>query len=145
MAKRLFIKRDLEPAITITRRSLGKRKLVYIARANCQFRYPFRRSAVVYIGTTTAGASRVAASAASKAKSLLTHHGVKQLDFYVVTCKPRRNVQTWRKLESALLLTFKHWYGDVPIGNIAGKRRSFRDELEYFSESRLRAILNRYE
>lgn len=104
-----------------------------------------RRSAVVYIGTTTTGASRVAASAASKAKSLLTHHGVKQLDFYVVTCSPRRNVQTWRKLESALLLTFKHSYGAVPVGNIAGKRKPPRDELEYFRESRLRAILKGYE
>ncbi len=94
MPRRLFIKGDPKPAITITRRSLGKQKLVYVARANRQFRYPFRRSAIVYIGTTTSGARRVAASAAGKAKSLLTHHGVKQLDFYVVTCKARRNVQT---------------------------------------------------
>ena len=67
---------------------------------------------------------------------------MKQLDFYVVSCSPLRRVQTWKKLESALLVTFKHKYGRVPIGNTAGKNRSYKDELEYFSESRLRAILD---
>jgi hypothetical protein len=145
MARRLSIKGDSTPAITITRRSLGKRKLVYIAKANRKFKYPFGRSAVVYIGTTAAGAKRVAASAANKANTLLTQHGVKQLDFYIVTCTPRRNVQTWRKLESALLLAFKHQYGAIPVGNTAGKKRSWRDEREYFRETRLRVILDRYE
>jgi hypothetical protein len=145
MARHLLIKGDVKPAITITRRSLAKWKLVYIARANRQFKYPHSRSAIVYIGTTTAGAKRVAASAANKAKTILTRHGVRHLDFYIVTCTPRRNVATWRKLESALLDVFKHEYGQVPIGNTAGKNKSRHDEREYFRESRLKALLSRYE
>ena len=68
-------------------------------------------------------------------------HGVKQLDFYVVSCKPLRRVETWKKLESALLLTFKYTFGRLPVGNTVGKNRTWRDELEYFSERRLRAIV----
>jgi hypothetical protein len=141
MGRRLSIKTGRQPAITITRQALKQRRLVYVARANKRIKYPFGRSAIVYIGTTATGVGRIAASAAHQARQFLDQHGVKHLELYVVACTPLRRVQTWTKLESALLLTFKHQYGSVPLGNTRGKNQKWKDELRYFSESRLRAVL----
>lgn len=141
MGRRLSIKTGRQPAITITRQAIKQKKLVYVARANKRVRYPFGRSAIVYIGTTAAGAGRIAASAAHQARQFLEMHGVKHLEFYVVACRPLRRIRTWAKLENALLLTFKHQYGTVPIGNTRGKNQTWNDELRYFSESRLRSVL----
>jgi hypothetical protein len=146
MARRRSIKIAKEPAITITRRALGTHKLVYVAVANKRHKYPFRyRSRILYIGTTRAGAKRIAPSAAVRAEQLLHNHGVKQLDFHVITCAPLRKVKTWIKLERALLLAFKHRYGSVPIANTMGKHAKWRDELDYFSEKRLVAALSAFD
>src|SRR5688572_14888607 len=98
MAK-LTVKSSSSPAVTITREAVKSDKLVYIAVANKPLRYLHGRSRIAYIGTTKTGAHRMAASAAAKAQEMLDLHGVKQLEFYTVTCKSRQNVQTWRKLE----------------------------------------------
>ena len=140
MARKLTIKIGRHPAITITRQALRGKKLVYLAKANKAIKYPFGRSHIVYIGTTSAGLGRIAASAAYQASDLLERHGVRHLDFFVVTCRPLQRVRTWRKLEDALLLTFKHQFGTVPIGNTVGKNRSWRDELDFFTEARLRSV-----
>lgn len=132
------------PAVTIHRRALKREKLVYIACANKPKRYPHGRSRIAYIGTTKAGASRIAASAAAKARELLADHGVGQLDFFVVGCAPRQKVETWRKLERGLILTFKYLFGEPPVGNTQGKRMKWRDELEYFTRSRLESVVKKY-
>jgi len=144
MARRRTIRASHKPVITITRHGLDAKKLVYLAKANKARPYPFGRSAIVYIGTTRRGVRRIASSAASKAQKLLGEHGVKQLDFFVVSCRPLRKVETWRKLENALILTFRQQYGAVPLGNQIGKKQKWDDELEYFSERRLRAVLDKF-
>ena len=146
MVRRRNIKASIKPAITITRQAFGKEKIVYLAVANKARKYPLGyRSPIVYVGTTKAGAHRIAQSAAARAKVLLANHGVKQLSFHVVTCTPLQRVKTWLKLERALLLAFKHTYGAVPVANTAGKNARWRDELDYFSEKRLVAVLRSFE
>ncbi|TAK54741.1 MAG: hypothetical protein EPO24_12920 [Bacteroidetes bacterium] len=82
-------------AVTITRSAIKNDKLVYIAIANKPMDYnDGKRSRIVYIGTTQAGAKRIAQSAASKAENLLKEHGVKSLDFYTVSSKLRQGLKS---------------------------------------------------
>lgn len=142
---KLTIKSPKLPAVTITREAVKSDKLVYFAVANRALSYPNgEKSRIVYIGTTQNGAHRMAASAAIKALDMLGLHGVKQLEFFSITCKSRQNVKTWRKLERGLLLTFKYLYGDVPKSNIQGKKMKWTDELSYFSRSRLESVIAQY-
>jgi hypothetical protein len=143
-SKKLTIRKGTKPAVSISRSALSAEKLVYLAVANKAIKYHNDKSRIVYIGTTASGADRIAASAARKARELLENHGIIQLDFYVVTCKRRQKVKTWKKLESGLILTFRAQYGDPPISNTQGKRQKWSDELDYFSYSRLESILNHY-
>jgi predicted GIY-YIG superfamily endonuclease len=142
--KKLTIKTHGNAAITINRHAVKAEKLVYLAQANKSFTYPHGKSRIVYIGTTKDGASRIASSAAAKAADLLKLHGVTRLDFHVVTCASRQKVKTWRKLESGLILAFKHRYGEVPKCNIQGKNKAWGDELEYFTRDRLEKVLEKY-
>lgn len=87
---------------------------------------------------------RIGASAAETAGKLLGKHGIKELKFFIVTCSAKEDVDTWKKLESALLLTFKHKYGEVPKCNTKGKNMSWADELEYFTKPRLEAVIDQY-
>jgi len=144
MARKLTIRIGARPAITITREATRSHRLVYIAKANRALKYPFDRSKIVYIGTTRKGVGRIAASASQQARRRLDVHGVKSLEFFVVTCKPLQRLRTWSKLESALLITFKREFGAVPVGNTMGKNRRWRDELEYFTERRLQSVIRRY-
>lgn len=141
MPKRLRIRANGSPALIITRASLGEDNLVYVAIANKKIRYSLDRSPIVYIGTTKKGPSRIAGSAAHRAKNTLVQYGVKNLTFYVVTCK---QPDAHRKLETALLIVFREIYGDVPICNVQGKHRQWRDERSVFSENRLRSVIKKY-
>ena len=141
---RLIVKSPTSPAVSITREAVKSDKLVYVAVSNKPMPYLHGKSRIVYIGTTKNGAHRMAASAAIKAQDMLNLHGVKQLDFYSITCKSRQNVQTWRKLERGLLLTFKHVYGQIPQCNTQGKNIKWTDELKYFSRVRLEAVVAQY-
>ena len=47
--------------------------------------------------------------------------------------------------EPPLLLDFKHRYGSVPVANTIGKNATWRDELEYFREKWLFAVLRCFE
>ena len=129
------------PAVTITREAVKSDKLVYFAVANKPWSYPNGKSRIVYIGTTQNGAHRMAASAAMKAGDMLDLHGVKQLEFFAITCKSRQNVKTWRKLERALILTFKYLYGEAPECNVQGKNMKWTDELKYFTRNRLESVI----
>jgi hypothetical protein len=103
------------------------------------------RSRVFYIGTTKAGARRIAESAAAQAKKFLGNHGIRQLEFYVVSCTPLQRVRTWTKLERALLLAFRQRYGAVPVGNTQGKHIKIMDEARYFNIDGLVKKLKNFE
>lgn len=144
MARKLRIKAPRSAALTINRGAIEGAQLVYLALANRRIRYRYGRSYIVYIGTTKAGASRIAASAAAKASEMLALRGVYELTFHVVTCRGRKRVKTWKKLERALLLTFREMYGEVPRCNKQGRGIRWMDEPTYFSGSRLRDIIERF-
>lgn len=92
--------------------------MVYILAANKDFKYRNGRSRILYIGTTKKGAGRPAASAVNKASQAFKElRGVKTIDVHIATCRPRRNLQTWKHLESALLDTFHQRYHQLPKYN----------------------------
>ena len=143
-SKKLTIKTSKRSAITITRSAIKADHLVYVAVANKKLKYPHGGSRIAYIGTTKAGAKRIANSAAYRAPQLLALHGVSELSFFVITCAPRQAVETWRKLEVGLILTFKHTYGEPPKCNTKGKNQKWKDELEYFTRIRLEGVIEKY-
>ncbi len=141
MPKRKLIRVNPHPCLTIHRTAFRDNKLVYIARANKKIRYPWGRSRIAYIGTTKKGARRVASSAAWKGESLLYTYGIKYLEFYIVTCGKVPGVETWRKLERALLIRFKEKYGTIPEANKTGNLMRWKDELRYFSQYKLDSLI----
>jgi hypothetical protein len=141
---RLRVKGSKSPAITITRSAFQHDKLVYVGCVNRRLRYPRGRSRIAYIGMTKVGAKRIAASAASRGLTVLQRGGVRQLEFYRVTCQRRRNLRSWAELERALLITFVELYGSVPFSNKHGRKMKSEDKPSYFSESRLRNVLRQY-
>jgi hypothetical protein len=143
--KKLAIRTAAKPALVISRTAFNAERLVYVAVTNKPLKYPHGQSCIAYIGTTKAGAARIAASAAYRAKDLLALHGVTSLSFFVVTCAARQNVNSWHKLEVGLILAFKHLYGSVPKCNVKGKNQKWADELEYFTRSRLEGVLKKHE
>ena len=144
MPKQLRTKIDSKPAIIITRRAVKAHKLVYVARANKRVKYRSGSSRIVYIGTTKAGAKRIAQSAASKADNLLQIHGIKTLDFFTVVCSPVPGLQSWKLLERALILRFRERFGDPPMSNIIGRKMKWDDELKYFTHKKLDEIIDEH-
>jgi hypothetical protein len=142
--KSLKIKSNDQPAVTITRAAIQANKLVYIARANKGYRYPWGKSRIMYIGTTKVGANRIAASAATKAKDLLGRWGIRALEFHTVHSSKRQNVETWRELERALLVTFRETFGIVPLLNKQGRNMRRPKEGFPFQDEKLRAVLHRF-
>ena len=141
MPKRQPIRLHAHPSLVIHKTAFRDDKLVYVARANRRFLYPWGRSRIAYIGTTKKGARRIASSAAWKGESLLYEYGIRQLEFHIVTCGKVQGVETWRKLERALMIRFRERYGDVPRANKAGKKIHWKDELRYFSQDKLDKII----
>jgi len=141
MAKRLSVSLKAKPAMQVSRVSIGKKKLVYVIVAQRAIKYPWGRSKVAYIGTTKKGMARIAQSAAAKAEDVLGLHGVREFHVRIITCTSRRGVETWKKLERALLLTFRHMYGALPPCNKVGKNMRLRDEFDYFRRDRLERLL----
>ncbi len=139
--RRLSISLRRGPALTATRVSIGRNRLVYVLAADRRFKYPTGKSNVVYIGTTRQGAARVAHSVAYLAEEILGSHGVRSVTAHVVTCRPRQRVRTWLKLERAMLIIFREMYGTVPEWNSHGKKMKAGDEFEYFARARVRAVL----
>ena len=137
---RLRVALQRRVAMEVHRVSLKNDKLVYVVLQDKKYQYPNGRSRVVYIGTTQNGVSRMAVSAAYRSEEIFAGWGVEKLEIRIVTCRPRRRVKTWIKLERALLLSFRDLYGVPPVSNSQGSRIRERDEFEYFSRSRLRRI-----
>ncbi len=126
--------------MTVTRAIVANERLVYLIVLSKRITYPFGRSRIAYIGTTKKGVRRIATSMSTKADRALRKHGVREFAIRVVSSKGRRRVQTWR-LERGLLLTFREMHGGVPEFNVHGTRMRRTDEFAYFSEVRLRRIL----
>lgn len=142
--KKLTIQTTKQPAFVISRNALKAERVVYLAVTNKALSYPHGKSSIAYIGTTKSGADRIATSAAAKARELLALHGVKRLEFYVVTCVSRQKITSWKKLESGLILSFRQLYGSPPMCNTQGKKKKWTDELEYFTRSRLESVITKY-
>jgi hypothetical protein len=103
---------------SLTRSRQWKDKMVYILAANKFHRYENGRSRILYIGTTKKGGNRPAASAVNKASEVFYKlRGVKTIDVHIVTCDPRKAMQTWKQLESALLDAFRNKYFEFPKYN----------------------------
>jgi hypothetical protein len=111
--------------------------MVYVLVADKRLKYPGGKSRIAYVGTTRKGLSRVARSVAVRADRILGLAGVRSFSARIVTCRPRQRVRTWRKLERALLLTFREVFGAPPRCNVHGKRMKWADEREYFRSKRL--------
>jgi hypothetical protein len=141
MVKHLKVSLKRFHAIEVTRIAIGNQKLVYALIADRKFSYPHGKSSVAYIGTTKRGIERVASSVAYRAEDILGEHGVQKISARIITCKPRRKVKTWIKLERALLLAFRGAYGKVPIYNLQGHKIRETDEYNYFSRDALRKLV----
>ena len=104
--------------LTITRSHQWTDKMVYILAGNKFHKYRNGRSRILYIGTTKKGADRPAASAVNKASEAFYNlRGVRTIDVHIVTCAPRKAMQTWKRLESALLDVFRNTYFQLPRYN----------------------------
>lgn len=133
------IKREV--ALHATRVSLGKDRLVYVLIADKRLKYAKGKSRIAYIGTTKKGLSRIASSVAGRADAILNLHGVRSFHARIVTCKGRRRVAMWRKLERALLIEFRAKFGEPPRCNSHGKGMRAVDEFLYFARTRIRNVL----
>lgn len=142
MPKKLSIRYRRTPALTISRVAFRDKKLVYVARANKKFRYPWGRSRIVYFGTTKRGARRIASSAAWKGADVLFEHGVKHLELIVVICRKTQGIETWRKLERALIIRFREKLGAPPKANNTGHNMRWGDERNYFTDKNLDKIID---
>jgi hypothetical protein len=117
-------------------------KMVYILVANKLLRYSNGRSRILYIGTTKVGANRPAASAVNKASEIFYKlHGVRTIEVHIITCGRRKNVPTWRRLESSLLDAFRKTYFELPHYNKVRPRPT----EGLFSTNALRKIIEGFE
>ena len=139
--RRLSVSLKRQVALSASRVTIGKDKLVYVLVCDKKIKYSEGKSRVAYIGTTEKGIARIALSVAHRAEDILSIHGVRDFDARIITCRPRQKVKTWHKLERALLLTFKDMYGEVPYCNSHGKKMKEVDEFRYFRKGRLENIL----
>lgn len=146
MAK-LKVKYKSNPVMTVRRSHFWARKLVYVVLANKLIKYPEGRSRVIYIGRTKKGEGRPASNAASKSLEAFENlHGVKFTEVRILVSQKRQNLETWAKLESALLVLFKHLYGKLPQYNKKLEEFHHIEQVErFFSEKRLRFILREFE
>ncbi|MHB8405613.1 MAG: hypothetical protein ACYDCJ_09340 [Gammaproteobacteria bacterium] len=141
MPRRLKLSLKRDEALRATRVSVGKNKLVYVLVADKRLKYKDGKSRIAYVGTTKKGVARIAQSVAARADGILSLHGVRTFHARVVTCKPRRNVETWKKLERALLLKFRELYGEVPKCNSHGKKMKVIDEFRYFGKTGVENVI----
>lgn len=128
-------------ALELTRVSVGKAKLVYALITDKKIKYDLGKSRIAYIGTTEKGNARIAQSVAARAEDIFDIRGVHAFHARIITCRPRKNVKTWRQLERALLIKFKEMYGEIPYCNTQGKNISRFKEFKYFAEAGVQATI----
>lgn len=144
MPAKLGTKPRKAPALVVSREAVNAEKLVYVACANKKIQYPLKKSAIAYIGTTKKGVDRITGSAAKQARDLLEHHGVQKLSFFIVTCRPEKNVESWKLLERALIIRFRELHGCIPKGNDKFKNAPRSKEFGYFTDASLDKVITQY-
>lgn len=82
---------------------------------------------------------------ANKAADLLKTRGVKYLEVFALTCPPRPGLDSWRRLERDLLITFKNVHGEIPRSNTSGKNFTPDKLSGIFQYRRLESVLRRFE
>jgi hypothetical protein len=127
--------------LTLSRMDSAQQRLVYVLLANREFSYQYGRSRVAYIGTTERGLKRITESVAHHAEGIFDNHGVTDLSTKFFTCRRRQKVKMWMKLERAIIIAFREKYGAVPKYNNHGKGWQWTDELDYFGEAAVRALV----
>lgn len=142
--RKLKVKLYKTALLRVTRSSQWEKRMVYILAANRFHKYRSGlRSRIIYIGTTGKGAGRPAASAVSKASQAFEKlHGVKTIDVHLATCRGRKALKTWQRLESALIYTFRALHFELPIYN---KKRPKYIEGKTFSTKTLRKVLLQFQ
>ena len=143
----LRIRSCKESVLQVDRSFFWKQRLVYILVANKPLKYPRKiASKIIYIGTTGRGSHRPATSAVAKAMEVFGEiRGVNQIDVHLLTCAPRRNVQTWKALEAALLTVFEDMYWSLPLLNKKHGEFAHPDDLKYFRADRLKRLIRAFE
>ncbi len=135
-----------KPAMTVYRRALKHRKLVYVLAARKPLKYQDGRSRILYIGTTKKGISRIASSVAHRSKQILKQRGVREMDVHIVSCEARPGLKSWGLLERALVAQFRSRYFEVPLCNTQLKNKRSSEHLDgLFKPRALRKILSIFE
>jgi len=135
-----------KPAMTVYRRVLKHKKLVYVLAARNPLKYQNGRSRILYIGTTKKGISRIATSVAHRSKKILNQRGVREMDVHVVSCEARPGLKSWGLLERALVAQFRSRYFEVPLCNTQLKNKRSNEHLdELFKPRALGKILSIFE
>lgn len=142
MVRRLQVSLKTAPALTVRRVALEHEKLVYVICADRKLRYANGQySHIAYIGTTKRGLARVAGSAAYRSEDVLWSHGVQSFDVRLVTCRGRKGIRSWCRLERAMLISFREMFGEIPLCNTQGSGFEERREFETFRRSRIDQII----
>jgi hypothetical protein len=118
--------------MTVHRRITKKDKLVYLLVGPLPTKYRDGKSRIVYVGTTSKGAKRIASSIAHRAGEVLEARGFRNLDAYLVSCEAIPGLKSWRYLEKALLAEFRSRYHELPRCNKQGKKLRWNDKLDRF-------------
>jgi hypothetical protein len=130
----------------VERRCVEYTKLVYVVLADRGVDYPTDSSRVVYIGRTSNGFDRISESVNALAspwrKRIFQKLQIDLLTARVVTCTPRQRVQTWAKLERALLGAFREIHGRVPWGNRHGMHLVADSESRFFRRRDVLRVLS---
>jgi hypothetical protein len=160
MIHRLNIRCDtIHPLMVIERGRAWNHKLVYVLRADRRIKhykggkknearsYTNGGSRIIYIGETSAGEAKMgrpAASAVRKGERAFGEiNGVSRIEVYLVTATKKHGVQkNWEKLERGLLAAFLKTFGKLPCYNKQGKNYKIEDVRNYFTEKRLKAIID---
>lgn len=133
-------------AMTVHRRILARKRLVYLLAAPKPQKYRDGKSRIVYIGTTGKGVDRIAKSVAYRAQNVLQRRGLRKLDVHIVSCSARPGMRSWQHLEDALLAAFRGLYHELPDQNRQGKRLRWGEKFDrFFKRSAIERILRHFE
>src|ERR1700761_1231546 len=119
--RRRRINQIYDPVMSVQTAATKADRLVYILVANRPLRYKKGQSRIIYIGTTSKGVRRIAASASGHISTAPERDsGIRRIDAYVVWAGSKRGKQThkgvshWLLLERALLISFCDQYDSPP-------------------------------
>jgi hypothetical protein len=135
-----------KPAMTVHRRIMRAKKLVYVLVTKKPFPYKRGRSRILYIGTTQNGIDRIAISVAYRSRKIFSLRGARDFDVHVVSCKGRSGLKSWGLLERALIAQFRERHWQVPYCNDSLKNQDWDDHFEkFFRPKALKQVLANFE